>query len=59
MNTNQFYFLLLVLGGFGAFAVAMVIATLQYKSWLKRMPEAAPSQPVADDYAPIPLKRAA
>jgi hypothetical protein len=34
MINNEFYYLLLVLGAFGGFAVAMVIATLRYKTWL-------------------------
>ena len=44
METADFYFLVMVLGAFGAFAIAMVIATLQYKAWVRRMPA---EQPVA------------
>jgi hypothetical protein len=36
MENNDFYFLVMVLGAFGAFAAGMVIATLQYKAWVKR-----------------------
>jgi hypothetical protein len=36
MTTNEFYFLLLVIGAFGSFAVAMVIATAQYKRWVRQ-----------------------
>ena len=36
METHDFYFLVMVLGAFGAFAIAMVIATLQYQAWLRR-----------------------
>jgi hypothetical protein len=33
MTTNEFYYLVLVLGAFGSFAVAMALAMAQYKSW--------------------------
>jgi hypothetical protein len=36
MTTNEFYYLLLVLGAFGVFAVATVIASAQYTSWVRR-----------------------
>lgn len=32
VTTNEFYYLMLVLGAFGAFGAGMVIATLQYKA---------------------------
>ena len=35
MTTPEFYYLLFVLISFGSFAVALIIATLQYKSWVK------------------------
>ena len=35
MTTTEFYFLMFVLISFGSFAVALIIATLQYKAWLK------------------------
>lgn len=41
MTNNQFYYLMLVLIGFGSFAVAMAVATLQYKAWLRRSKPAA------------------
>ena len=36
MQGNEFYYLVLVLGAFGGFGLAVAIATLQYKSWIKR-----------------------
>ena len=36
MATNEAYFLIMVLGAFGSFIVAMGVATLQYKAWLRR-----------------------
>ena len=36
MIKNELYYLLLVVAAFGGFAVAMVVATLQYKAWMKR-----------------------
>ncbi len=56
METSDFYFLIMVVGAFGAFAIAMVIATLQYKAWLKRNPQQAIG-PANQDQPP--LKRAA
>jgi hypothetical protein len=56
METNDFYFLVMVLGAFGAFALAMIIATVQYKTWLKRTPQ--PVAVPANRNQP-PLKRAA
>jgi hypothetical protein len=35
MTTNEFYYLLLVIGGFGSFAVAIALAMLKYKAWLR------------------------
>ena len=35
MTTTEFYYLLFVLISFGSFAVALIIATLQYKRWAK------------------------
>jgi hypothetical protein len=35
MTTTEFYYLLFVLISFGGFAVAVIVATLQYKAWLK------------------------
>jgi hypothetical protein len=36
VTTSEFYYLLLVLGAFGAFAASMLIATLQYKAWCRQ-----------------------
>ncbi len=36
MTTNEFYFLLLVIGGFGAFAAGLALAMLKYKTWLRQ-----------------------
>ena len=36
MTTTEFYYLLLVLGAFGAFAVGMILATIQDKAWQRR-----------------------
>ena len=35
MTTNEAYYLIMVLGAFGAFGLAMAIATLQYKAALR------------------------
>ncbi len=56
METADFYYLIMTLGAFGAFALAMVVATLQYKSWLKRTSQPS-SAPVNRNEAA--LKRAA
>ena len=58
METHDFYFLAMVLAAFGSFAVAVVIATLQYKAWLRRNPQAVPAH-ANDDRVPARLKRAA
>ena len=55
METNDFYFLVMVLGAFGAFAIAMIIATVQYKTWQKRTQQPA----MAPANRNQPLKRAA
>jgi hypothetical protein len=36
VTTNEFYYLVLVLGAFAAFAVGTSLATIQYKTWLRR-----------------------
>jgi hypothetical protein len=36
VTTNEFYYLVLVLGAFGAFAIGTSLATIQYKTWLRR-----------------------
>jgi hypothetical protein len=35
VTTNEFYYLLLVIGAFGAFATALSVATVRYKAWLR------------------------
>lgn len=34
MTTNEFYYLVLVIGAFGAFGAGGSVATIQYKAWL-------------------------
>lgn len=34
--TNEFYYLVLVLAAFGIFAASMIVATIEYKAWLRR-----------------------
>lgn len=41
VTTTEFYYLLLVLGAFGAFAVGMSLATVQHKAWVRRQAAAA------------------
>ena len=36
VTTNEFYYLLLVVGGFGAFAAGLSMTTIQYRAWLRR-----------------------
>jgi hypothetical protein len=36
MTTNEFYYLLLVIGGFGSFAVGTALAMLRYREWLRQ-----------------------
>lgn len=50
MTTTEFYYLLLVLGAFGAFAVGMILATLQDMAWRRRQAVSAPASraPVHD-----------
>jgi hypothetical protein len=45
VTTNEFYYLILVLGGFGAFAAAMALATIQYRAWRRHAvgPRVTPS----------------
>ena len=33
MTTNEFYYLLLVLGSFGAFAVGLLMASFRHQAW--------------------------
>ena len=51
VTTNEFYYLLLVIGAFGAFAVGMSLATLQDMAWRRRqqaVPVAASRAPAHD-----------
>jgi hypothetical protein len=41
MTTNEFYYLLLVIGAFGSFAVGTALAMLKYREWLHQSPERA------------------
>lgn len=36
MTNNEFYYLVLVLGAFSAFGVALAVARVQYTTWLKK-----------------------
>jgi hypothetical protein len=36
VTTNEFYYLLLVLGAFGAFAVGISLALVQDRAWVRR-----------------------
>jgi hypothetical protein len=35
MTTNEFYYMLLVLGTFGLFSLAIAIALVRYKAWVR------------------------
>ena len=59
MTTNEFYFLIVVLGGFGSFAVGLATARLQYTAWLRRQQPRVATQPVVRDAARPVLARAA
>jgi len=60
MTTNEFYYLILVLGAFGSFAVGVVIATVRYKAWLRRQERVATARLVRAPAAAQPvLARAA
>jgi hypothetical protein len=48
VTTNEFYYLLLVIGAFGAFAVGMSLATLQDLAWRRR----EQAVPIATSRAP-------
>jgi hypothetical protein len=55
VTTNEFYYLVLVLGAFGCFAVGTATATLRYKAWLRRQErraaQAARSEPAKPVFA--------
>jgi len=56
VTTNEFYYLLLVLFAFGAFAVGTGIAMIQYRAWRRRVPVRA----AAAAKVPVePMRRAA
>jgi hypothetical protein len=38
MKTGEFYYLLMVIGAFAAFGLALAANYLQYRGWLKRQP---------------------
>ena len=38
MTTNQFYFVLLVLGSFTSFGLAIAISYVRYRRWLAKQP---------------------
>jgi hypothetical protein len=63
MTTNEFYYLILVLGAFGTFAVSLALARLRYVAWVRRTgPDlhlAAETVPVKAAPAPVRLARAA
>lgn len=55
MTTTEFYYLILVLGAFGCFAVGVLTATLRYKAWLRREEQAAAARPVRPEPAAKPV----
>ncbi len=63
MTTNEFYYLMLVLGAFCAFAVSLSVARLRYVAWLGRTspPARLAAAAVPATVAPerMPLARAA
>lgn len=59
MATNEFYYLVMVLGAFGTFAVAVAAARLEYTAWRRQAGRATARQPVANDVAKPAFARAA
>jgi len=60
MTTGEFYYLLLVLGAFGSFALAMALATIRYKAWRRQVEaDRSASQQAEQSPVPAPLRRAA
>jgi hypothetical protein len=59
VTTNEFYYLALVIGAFAAFAAAMIVATVQYKVWLRRQERAAAERLARPAPAKSALARAA
>jgi hypothetical protein len=59
VTTNEFYYLILVLGAFACFAVGVLTATLRYKAWLRRQEHAAAARLVRAEPAKPVFARAA
>jgi hypothetical protein len=59
VTTNEFYYLILVLGAFACFAAGVLTATLRYKAWLRRQESLAATQPVRAKPAKPAFARAA
>lgn len=59
MTTNEFYYLILVLGAFGIFAVAVLTATLRYKAWLRQQADVAAPRPARPESTQPAVARAA
>ncbi len=58
MIDNEFYYLVMVIAAFGAFALAMVVATLRYKAW-KTQQQAASATATAQSQATAQRKEMA
>jgi hypothetical protein len=59
MTTNESYYLILVLGAFGCFAVGTLTATLRYKAWVRRQECSAAERRVGRPAAkPVPARAA-
>jgi hypothetical protein len=60
VTTTEFYYLLLVIGAFAAFAVGMILATMQDKAWSRRESDRRAEAPkVPETRASVPTARAA
>ncbi len=57
MIDNEFYYLVMVVAAFGAFGVAMVVATVRYYAW-KKQPQAT-SAAATSSSVPAPRKEMA
>lgn len=53
MTTNEFYYLIMVIGAFVTFAVSMSLATIRYRAALR------PMQAPAYSTVPVALRKAA
>ena len=58
MTTNEFYYLVLVLGAFATFAVGMTVAMAQYKAWRRHQERITAARTVRHEAKPL-LARAA